>query len=240
MDYAQLSFPLNAYACALELEEGEVHSLHYGFDLADGGIAAAQRRASDYLFERLPPAPKRLLEVGIGLCGTGRELTDRGYDYTGISPDASQVERCRAAGLNVEHHYFERMPTGRRFELILFQESAQYINAQALLTQAARLLETEGRMIIHDEVNTQVLEPARHLLNEAGFELLREEDVTERAAPTLDYLIDILLRHREAVAKRIGVDGVRFSRLITSLEQRRQAYRNRTFRYLFLELRRLP
>ena len=237
MDHARLSFPLNTYACAVQLDAGELHSLHYGFEPYDGGILAAQRRATEFLLERLPPPPAKLLEVGVGLCATGRELTERGYDYTGVTPDATQVQRCTAAGLRVLHAPFERLPpsTGR-FDIILFQAWAQYINARALLVQAANLAESGGRVIIADEVDTRILEQARPLLDGTGFELLREEDVTERAAPTLDYLIEILLKHRDEVMKQTGVDELRFSRLITSLEVRRQAYRDGNFRYLFLEL----
>ncbi|GAB6041456.1 class I SAM-dependent methyltransferase [Endothiovibrio diazotrophicus] len=240
MDHARLSFPLNAYACAVTLEEGELHSLHYGFDPGDDNILAAQRRASEFLLGRLPPPPARLLEVGVGLCATGRELLARGYDYTGVTPDATQVQTCAAAGLRVVHAYFERLPPAEpRYDLILFQESAQYIHPRALLVQAARLLRPGGRVIIADEVDTRILDQARHLLGDAGFELLREEDVTDRAAPTLDYLIGILLKHREAVMERIAVDGIRYSRLITSLETRRQAYHDGHYRYLFLEFQRL-
>lgn len=236
MDYARLSFPLNAYACAVALEEGEVHGLHYGFDLGRDNILAAQRRATDYLLERLPPPPAKLLEVGVGICATARELVELGYDYHGVTPDPSQASLCTEAGLRVIHSPFEQLPATAQYDLILFQESAQYIDTRILLMQSHILLREGGRLIIADEVDTRVLEPARALLGEAGFRLLREEDVTERALPTLDYLIRILQRNRDAVMKRISVDGTRYSQLMTSLEVRRRAYRDGHFRYLFLEL----
>lgn len=239
MDYAHLSFPLNAYACAVALEEGEVHSLHYGFDPDKDNMLAAQQRATDFLLERLPRPPAKLLEVGVGVCATARRLKELGYDYTGITPDATQVAMASELGLRVIHLPFEKAPAVERFDIILFQESAQYIHPRALLIQASKLTESGGRVIIADEIDARILDQARHMLPEAGFELLREEDVTAHAAPTIDYLIEILLRHREAVMKEIRVDGVRFSRLMTSLEERSKAYRDGTHRYMFLELKRL-
>ena len=241
VDFTRLSFPLNVYARAIALEEGEVRYLHYGLDVDQGGILAAQQRATDYLIERLPP-PCNLLEVGVGLCTTARRLLELGYRYTGVTPDATQVARCREAGLTVEHNYFEQLPAPppTPYDLILFQESAQYIHPAALLSQAGALLATDGRVIIADEVSAQVISEAETLIPKMGFEVVRQEDITARAAPSLEYLIETILKHRKALLEGMPIDGVAFGRLLTSLEARRQAYLAGRHRYLFIELRRRP
>lgn len=241
MDYAaHLNFPLNVYACAIILEEGQLHSLHYGFDPGDDNILAAQKRATDFLLERLPPLPAKLLEVGVGICTTARELNERGYEYLGVTPDAIQVDLCTKVGLRVFHGFFEGLRAAEQFDILLFQESVQYINTSTLLTQAARLVKEGGRLLIADEVDTRVLEHARALLKNAGFQLVYEDDITQRTIPSLDYLIEVLRRHRDPVMRKTGVDDLRYSQLMASLHVRRQAYRDGHYQYLIAELVKLP
>jgi SAM-dependent methyltransferase len=236
---AELGFPLNLYARALELEEGAVESLHYGLDPVRGSMAEAQQRMSEFLFERLPP-PCRLLEVGVGLCTSAAELAGRGYDYSGVTPDPSQVKRCRTRGLSITENYFERMPKPEQpFDLILFQESAQYIHPAALLTQAREMLRPTGRLIICDEIDSSVAEGAQSLIESLGFHLLSTEDITSRAAPSLSILIEMLYDHRKAVVDSLpSVEPIHFARLMVSLEERRSAYLSGRHLYKYIEVER--
>ena len=57
----EFTFPLNAYAQALLLKDGEVNSLHYGlFSEKKELLSTAQQRATDKIFSILPSPPQRL------------------------------------------------------------------------------------------------------------------------------------------------------------------------------------
>src|SRR3954471_14841977 len=87
-----MPFPLNVYAHMLYLEWGKVDYLHYGlFDPGHIDLGAAQAQSSRLVFERLPPAPARILDVGIGLGTTLAALVELGHDATGITPDIQQA-----------------------------------------------------------------------------------------------------------------------------------------------------
>jgi len=89
------SFPWNAYAWCLFKEPGSVRDLHYGlFTHPEEPVETAQRRSTDYLFDRLP-LPCQLLEVGVGLGATLERLLKAGFQARGITPDPHQAEIAR-------------------------------------------------------------------------------------------------------------------------------------------------
>src|SRR5204863_8114014 len=136
--YRDFYYPLNVFMHVLTLEEGGVEHLHYGlFERADEPISVAQERSTSMLLSRLPPPPARILEAGIGLGTTLARLTRLGYDALGITPDEKQIAmaRDRHPDLRVACAKFEEM-TGA-YDVIVFQESSQYIDAEALFAKAA-------------------------------------------------------------------------------------------------------
>src|SRR5437588_4097562 len=141
-------------------EEGGVRYLHYGlFERADESIDAAQERSTELLLSRLPPPPARLLDVGVGLGTTLARLIELGYHAEGITPDAQQATMA-AVPVTVTSFEEYGAPPSRRldrrrpaaaegakdgdrtagedagvpFDVILFQESSQSIDSDALFT----------------------------------------------------------------------------------------------------------
>src|SRR5450759_3629158 len=79
-------------------EEGEVRDLPYGlFESPEDSILESQQRSTALLLGRLPPPPRRVLDVGMGLGRTLAELARAGYDAEGITPD--QQQRGEAGGM---------------------------------------------------------------------------------------------------------------------------------------------
>ncbi len=151
----QLVFPLNAYACATYLTEGQVEYLHYGlFDQDHANLQAAQNHSTELTIQRLPAPGAQILEIGIGLGTTAKILTDLGYQVTGISPDAAQVAiaRERSDGkAQFEVTRFEDFDSlTKEVDVILLQESAQYLEPRILFSQAGRFLKAGGRILVLD------------------------------------------------------------------------------------------
>ncbi|HEV7767264.1 MAG TPA: methyltransferase domain-containing protein, partial [Thermoanaerobaculia bacterium] len=143
LPYRDFYYPLNVFMHILTHEEGDVPYLHYGlFDGEHDTLPAAQERSTELLLARLPAPPARLLEVGIGLGTTLDRLTRMGYDVIGITPDDKQIAVVRdryGDSVNAQCIAFEQFPSTDRFDMVIFQESSQYFDSQALFAKAREL-----------------------------------------------------------------------------------------------------
>ena len=234
---AHLDFPLNVYAIALGLEEGHVDALHYGvFDEAVAEpISVAQARATDFLLRACPPAPARILEVGIGLGKTLERLSKDGYHVEGITPDSHQVAMAREGmpSVFVEEGKFEqasRAPDS--YDVILFQESAQYIDRELLLHRSFEWLCVGGHLLIMDEVPSAEVPLWTASSRRLGFRERCFVDYTTAAAPSVDALVRGIDKHREEIERRLDVSPVRLFELLTELKRRRVDYRLGRHRYV--------
>jgi SAM-dependent methyltransferase len=240
------AYPLNVLAHVLTLEDGGIAALHYGlFDGPDDSIASAQARSTDLIIGRLPPAPARILDVGAGLGGTLARLGQLGYDAEGITPDAAQLAVARSrhgAGVRVSQSTFEAFRgRSQRFDAIVFQESSQYIDAAVLFAQARRLT---ARVVVLDEFSMSPADApgALHSLprflasaSESGFRLVETLDLSASAAPTVDYFLARLPRHRDALVADIGVSAQQIDDLMTSGARYRDAYLAGAYVYRLLD-----
>ena len=220
-------FPLNVLLHVLTLEEGNIQYMHYGlFERPDESIVAAQERSTALLLERLPSPPCRLLEVGIGLGTTLARLTRLGYDAEGIAPDERQISMARSRfgdALRLHAVPFESFETSNRYEAIVFQESSQYIDSEALFRKAGALAAPGAGIVVLDEFAIRPVEKpgALHRLDNflasaasQGFRLEEEMDLSRQAAPTIRYFLDRLPRHRAALLAETGVSPQELDGLI--------------------------
>ena len=243
--YRDFYYPLNVFMHILTHEEGGVEYLHYGlFSRPDESIATAQERSTAMLFERLPPPPARILDVGAGLGTTLARLTNLGYDANGITPDAKQVEMIRnrfGSRVRVENRPFETLDEGRPYDCVLFQESAQYIDGESLFSKAAKL---SPHVIVLDEF---AVRPAEGLhsyprfidcATRHGFRKFEEVDVSIQAAPTIDYFRSRLPRYRQQLIDDLGLTSEQVDHLITSGERYRDFYTRGVYAYRLLQFRR--
>ena len=232
----------------LSNEEGGVRYLHYGlFDSPDDSIAEAQERSTELLLERLPPPPARVLEAGIGLGTTLARLTTSGYDAIGITPDEKQIALVRdryGDRLVVECAAFETFGPRESYDCVVFQESAQYIESNALFVRASALTDY---VLVADEFALQpVDEPgalhsrARFLAaaTEHGFKVTEEIDLSKRAAPTVEYFMKRLPSYRDELVSALGVSRQQIDDLVASGERYRDLYRRGVYGYRLIALRR--
>jgi hypothetical protein len=249
--YREFPFPLNALLLVLQREEGRVEAMHYGlFEREGEPISVAQERSTALLLSRLPPPPRRLLEVGIGLGATLDRLLSLGYEAEGITPDARQMavvrsrfgERfpVRAAGL-------EAFRTDRRYEVLVFQESSQYIESAALARKARELSEPGATLVVLDEFALREVERPGSLPRldrflscaaAEGFRAREEVDLSRQAAPTVDYFLSRIPGHRSEIAAELGVGPAELDGLLASGGAYRDLYRSGAYGYRLLVLER--
>jgi len=254
IEHAQLEFPLNVYAHCLFLQEGRVDYLHYGLFNPDESVhyffvRLAQQRSTELLLSRLPPPPCRVLEVGVGLGITALQLADMGYTVTGLSPDAAQIEIARQRvgdKVTFECVSFEDFSApAASFEVILFQESAQYIHSLTIFNNAFELLAESGRLLVVDEVGLQRV-PTETIHNlplltytvaqaeRCGFELTEQQDLSAKAAPTVDYLLRVIEKHRAALRTDLDLTAAQLDGLLESLSLYQTKYRQSRYGYVLL------
>ncbi|HTO74881.1 MAG TPA: methyltransferase domain-containing protein [Thermoanaerobaculia bacterium] len=243
-------YPLNVLRLVLALESEPADALHYGlFERPDESLADAQARSTAILFERLPPPPRRILEVGIGLGQTLDRLLRLGYDAVGITPDAAQARIARqrfGPDLPVRESTFEAFEDSQPYDVLIFQESSQYIESAALWNQTRRNARPGARTIVLDEFALLPVDRpgALHRLDEflraaapTGFVLEEEVDLSRQAAPTVDWFLRRLPAHRDRVARELGVDGERFDALLESGAAYRDLYESGRYGYRLLRFR---
>jgi cyclopropane fatty-acyl-phospholipid synthase-like methyltransferase len=250
-----MAFPLNVYAHMLYLEWGKVDYLHYGlFEPGQADLGTAQARSSRLVFDRLPSAPARILDVGIGLGTTLAALVELGHDATGITPDIRQARVAQerfGIGSKIVCSTWEEFPeAGQPHDLILFQESAQYIDPKNIFAKAARLLVDGGMLQIQDEVGLRrnaADEPGLNLLADYlaqapahGLVLEEQIDLSAQAAPTLRHMLALVDKHRPALRQDLGVTEQQLDALKESNRLYEQKYADGRYGYALLRFRKVP
>ena len=240
--YREFYYPLNVFMHILTHEEGDVPYLHYGlFENENESLATAQERSTELLLARLPEPPARLLEVGIGLGTTLARLTRMGHSATGITPDEKQIAMVRERygdALDVDCVAFEQFPSHETFDTVLFQESSQYIESQALFSKAQELtshvvvldefaLTEEGALHRYDAF---ISAARRH-----GFKLTEEVDLSTKAPPTVQYFMNRLPRYRELLIADLGLTSQQVDDLLESGRNYQELYRRGAYAYRLLQ-----
>lgn len=241
--YSEFYYPLNVFMHILTHEEGAATYLHYGFfDEPHEPIAKAQERSTAALLERLPPPPARLLDAGSGLGTTLRKLQALGYRVTGITPDAKQVAAI-GNDVDVRCIAFEAMAEDETFDAVIFQESSQYIDSDALFAKAAKLTRhvivlDEFTVRREDGASLHALDRFLHAARANGFELVEDVDVSKKAAPTIDYFADRFPRYRDALKSDLALTDAQIDSLIDNGVRYRDFYDRGVYAYRVMQFRR--
>lgn len=188
--------------------------LHYGYweplpekseELTLTRLRAAQEAYAAKLMSFIPEGIKTVLDVGCGIGGNAAYLCDRGFNVEGLAPDALQQERF-IKNTNGEVPFyltrFEDFHTSQLYDLVLFSESSQYIAVEDLAQGAVRLLSSGGYLLLADMMrsdteyregifsNCHVASELHAALIQAGFKLIKSEDISTQVAPTIDLCVD--------------------------------------------------
>ena len=151
----QVGLEIGLIVCRYLLKTEELHFGYWPDDLAVEvlNLPAAQENHSQLIVDRLPISEGRILDGGCGAGTFGRKLIDLGFSVDGVIPSAFLAQRVRevfGGQGEVFESRFEEMETDKKYDLILFSESFQYIDVDKGLAKANGLLDRGGHMLICD------------------------------------------------------------------------------------------
>ncbi|MBN4002707.1 bifunctional 2-polyprenyl-6-hydroxyphenol methylase/3-demethylubiquinol 3-O-methyltransferase UbiG [Nostoc sp. LPT] len=188
--------------------------LHYGYweplptpgeELTLTCLRVAQESYAAKLLSFIPEGTKTVLDVGCGIGGNAAYLGDRGFTVEGLAPDALQQERFFQNTNGQVPFYltrFEDFHSSNSYDLVLFSESSQYIAVDDLAQGAADLLSNGGYLLVADMMrsnaeyregifsNCHIASELQATLVQAGFKLIKTEDISTHIAPTIDLCVD--------------------------------------------------
>jgi len=179
--------------------------LHYGFfsnglavDIAN--LAKAQQNYADFLMQHIPAGTKTILDVG---CGSGKfasELLKNGFQVDCVSPGTILTNHARTIlgdKARIYQSKFEDVNTDKKYDLILFSESFQYIPMDNSFTNALKALNPGGHIMVCDFFRTEAegksplggghrFTEFTEVVKKYPVEIVKEQDITPETAPTLD------------------------------------------------------
>ena len=239
----KLMYPLNVYAYILDKKEGNADYLHFGlYQTNENTTPEAQKQSTALLMSLLPSPPAAILEVGTGLGTLFGQLRSKGYQVPGINPDANQVDIARdrlGKGIDIQICKFEDFETSKTYDLILLQEVSQYIPMDSLFSQSNTILTNGGQVLLMDEMKAAPaveshLHATNHYLeaaNASGFDLDLEEDLTDQARPTVDYLLISIDELHEGITRDLDISLEQLTELKEALKDYKSKYEDGSYLY---------
>jgi len=111
---------------------------------------AATAYTRDFILSALPPAAKRVLEIGCGAGALAAELAQAELTIVAIDSDPAQVDEAKARGVDARSATWPDFSDGR-FDAILFTRSLHHVDDLEVSVAAAFAALTEGgRLIVED------------------------------------------------------------------------------------------
>ncbi len=193
--------------------------LHYGYwetlpvpaeELTIARLRIAQQAYTVKLLDAIPKGTHTILDVGCGIGGNAAYLLDRGFAVEGLAPDPFQQQRfVKCTGDRAIFHLtrFEDFKATHFYDLILFSESSQYMSAVDIASGAAKILNHGGYVLLADMMrsdpnykegmfsNCHVVTELHGALQQAGFTLVKTEDISAHILPTIDLYVDTFRRY---------------------------------------------
>jgi SAM-dependent methyltransferase len=235
----------------------QTEDLHYGLwtddlEVESANIRKAQEKHSELLISHIPGTVKTVLDVGCGVGALARRLIERGHEVECLTPSVIMARIAREnLGEKTPIHItrFEDFESAKRFDLVLFSESFQYVELERSINHARDLLNDGGRLLICDFFKTEQkghspmsggprFSKFQRVIQDSGLQLITDLDITRETAPNLTIIADLLnkvgvpLRDLIAYAGKTGYP--KSSRFIAWAFQKRLAKLDRKY---FLNLR---
>ena len=194
--------------------------LHYGYfddiniksdSISIQDLEIAQMNYIDIIIEQIKNKNDNILDVGCGMGGLSKILFDNNLKVEALTPDNNQKEyiKSKYPNLILHHMKFESFKSKKKFGTIINSESLQYIDLDTAFRLTSNLLKEKGRWIITDyfRKNNEGINKSGHLhknfvkkINENGWKIIYQKDMTLNALPTLKFAITFINRFLSPLA----------------------------------------
>ena len=185
----------------------KLEHLHYGLwkkglepDILN--LHIAQDEYCKFIISHIPAEVKSVLDVGCGAGAFSKKLVDLGHKVDCVCPTEYQnklVEKLLGQSSEVFKCKFEDIQTGKKYDMVMFCESFQYIDLDRVIDVAASLVRRGGYMLICDFFKKQSadscdikgghkLDKFMNLLKQSAFDIIEDIDITDQTAPNMDIL----------------------------------------------------
>ena len=184
----------------------KLEHLHYGYWTDDlevdiFNLHIAQENYVNFLISHIPEGTQTILDVGCGMGQISRKLLDQGYKVDCVSPSAYLAECARELlddETTIFECFYEQLETDKRYDVVLFSESFQYIPPKEAVDKTLSVLNPGGHMLICDIFQTEAegrcaVSGGHRLKNfnevmdaEDSLELITDINITDNTAPNID------------------------------------------------------
>lgn len=179
--------------------------LHYGYfkdglDTDVANLKKAQDNYAELIFTNIPKGTKTILDVGCGSGKTAEQLVSKGYVVDCVSPGqilTAYAKNMLGDKVNFFQCKFEDLVTDKKYDLVLFSESFQYIPMDKSIPGALKLLNPGGYIIVSDFFHTDPEGRSKlggghdyqiwlQYKDSFPIKTLVEKDITAETSPTID------------------------------------------------------
>ena len=185
--------------------------LHFGYwpddlDVNLDNLKKAQDYHSEQIIHSIPKCVKTILDVGSGSGGLAEKLVDNGYQVDCVSPSeylSKSIEQKLKKRVKVHRSTFEELVLKKKYDLIVFSESFQYVNIKRALKKIPLAVQEKGHLLICDffrkpGTGTKPLGGSHDWkvfqdnLFEYSFTEILNKDITRETARTYDLINQII------------------------------------------------
>lgn len=185
--------------------------LHYGYwtndlELNSTNVFQAQENYANFILDHIPEGVQSILDVG---CGSGKfaeTLLNKGYKVDCVSPSphlTKYVKQILGDRSEIFECGYEDIYTEKKYDLILFSESFQYIRYKISMPLSIKLLNKNGSILICDFFRKEVegtspiggghnLREFNEYVGKLPLQRKVDKDITAETAPSLDIVDDFL------------------------------------------------
>ena len=181
--------------------------LHYGYwpngkDANIQNLVEAQEAHSQFIIDHIPDKIKSILDVGSGSGNLALKLLNLGYAVDCVIPSeflTKQVAEKLGDKSKIYNCVFEKVEVSKKYDLILFSESFQYVKLSESLNKTVKILNSSGHLLICDFFRRDVPEKSpmggghswkgfQETMENYPLGLVNDIDITDETAPTIDLM----------------------------------------------------
>ena len=181
--------------------------LHFGYwpnseKPTSKNFSWAQENHSKLIIDKIPKGARKILDVGSGSGNLALKLLNSGFEVDCVIPSEflAQAVKEKIEDRGIIHICkFEEFDATRKYDVIIFSESFQYVNINISLEKVQKVLTQGGHLLICDFFRREIYEKSlmggghqwkkfQDEICSTKLKLINDMDITDGTAPTVDFL----------------------------------------------------